>query len=455
MSLKITTYRTAKETGERLVSAKPSSDGVASIELRLDVTQRFQTIRGFGGAFTEAGGWVLSQLPSPIRNRILTSYFHPELGLGYTVCRSHVNSCDFSLGNYSCCDAPGDAELAAFNIERDKKWLLPFIQDALSVPGARFELMVTPWSPPAWMKTNESMNGGGKLKPECRGVWARLLAMFIREYRGKGIPVKLMSVQNEPEAVQTWESCIWTAEEEGQFVAEHLGPTLEQAGLGDVDILVWDHNRDVMVRRASGAIGYPGAARYIHGTAYHWYNGEQFENVARVHELFPSKHLYFTEGCVERSPRPGGWQQGELYAHHVINDMNHWCEAWIDWNMVLSIDGGPNHAGNFCEAPVLVDLKLGEVIHQSSYWYLGHFSRFVRPGFFRIAHNVCGNIPMAPGGGDGVEASAFSGTGRDAVAIVLNRTEEPWVLRLAAFGEAEEVGVPPRSICTFLIEPGG
>jgi glucosylceramidase len=451
MSLNVTAFRTSKHQRERLSPSEPCLYGVAQLELELNPGRRFQAIRGFGGAFTEAGGWVLSQLPEARQEEVLAGYFDPEKGLGYSLCRTHINSCDFSLDNYSCCDVAGDTELSTFNIERDEKWLVPFIKRALAVSGARFELLVAPWSPPGWMKTNGTMNGGGKLKPEYREPWAHFIARFIRAYRDRGIPVTMASSQNEPEAVQTWDSCVWTAEEEGQFVAEHLGPMLQREGLADIDILIWDHNRDALVRRASQTIGYPGAAGYIHGTAYHWYNGEQFENVSRVHQLFPDKHLYFTEGCLQQVPHPGAWGNGERYAHHIINDINNWCEGWIDWNMVLSTDGGPNHAGNFCDAPVLANLKTGEVTWESSYWYLGHFSRFVRPGFFRIDRDLHGSIPEAPGGGPGVEVAAFSKTGNEAVAVVLNQTEQPFDLRIAAFAQAESVGVPPRSISTFVL----
>lgn len=452
MALRVSAYRTAKETGERMEAVEARPLGVETLEMTLDTKRRFQTVRGFGGAFTEAGGLVLSKLPAPKREQILKGYFDPVSGLGYSLCRSHINSCDFSLGNYSCCEVPRDTELAAFNLHRDEKWLLPFIEQAIAVPGSKFELLVTPWSPPGWMKTNESMNGGGKLKKEYREVWARFIARFIRAYRDRGIPVTMASVQNEPEASQTWESCLWTAEEEGEFVAKFLGPVLQREGLGDVDILIWEHNRDAIVRRAVQTLGFPGAAQYIHGTSFHWYNGEGFENVSRVHELFPEKHLYFTEGCIEHAPNTGGWHQGERYAHQIINDMNNWCEGWIDWNMVLSIEGGPNHVGNFCDAPVMADVLTGEVIHKSSFWYLGHFSKFVRPGFFKIASDVCENIPQTTEKGPGIEATAFSKTGLDTVAIVLNRTEEPCDLRIRAFGETTDVGIPKRSISTFIVE---
>ncbi len=469
MQLSLSTYRTAKDTGEKISRAGGSTPSQSSDNLTLDLDPgvRFQTIRGFGGAFTESAGWALSKLGTEERKEVIDRCFNPVTGSGYTLCRSHINSCDFSLGNYSACESPDDTELAGFTLEREEKWLLPFIRDALAIPGARFELLLTPWSPPAWMKTNAAMNGGGSLRPECRGVWALFIVKFITAYRALGIPVAMVSVQNEPEAVQTWDSCIWTAEEEGEFVARFLGPELERAGLGDVDILIWDHNRDAMVRRAEGAIRFPGASRYIHGTAYHWYNGEQFDNAAAVHDLFPDKHLYFTEASIEKPPTAGGeWARAERYVHHIINDMNAWCEGWIDWNMVLTTEGGPNHARNFCDAPILVDVPAQRVIYQSAFWCLGQFSRFVRPGDYKIGCNVCGNIPAAKegyaagparqqAGGPGIEATAFSRTGREAIVIVLNRTDDRRRLTIRAFGAQAEADLPPRSVTTFLVEKQG
>ena len=156
--------------------------------------------------------------------------------------------------------------------------------------------MASPWSPPAWMKTNNEMNRGGKLLPEYREAWAKYYTKFIRAYEKEGINIWGITVQNEPEAVQTWDSCIYTEHEERDFIRDYLGPIMHAEGLKDVKILIWDHNRDVIVRRAAGVLSDPEAAKYVWGTGFHWYVSEEFENVGKVHEMFPDKHLLFTEG---------------------------------------------------------------------------------------------------------------------------------------------------------------
>ena len=253
------------------------------------------------------------------------------------------------------------------------------------------------------------MNGGGKLLPGYYGLWARYFRRFLDELKALGIPVWSVTVQNEGEATQVWDSCRWTGTEEAEFAVNYLGPELEKAGY-DVPILVWDHNRDRLKERFEESMAVSGADRYIGGAAFHWYSGDQYENVRWVSEHYPDKILAFTEGCVEGGPRPGAWFTGERYAHNIINDLNAGCTAWIDWNVALDTEGGPNHAGNFCDAPTLVDVHAGTYEFQSSYWYIGHFSRFIRPGAVRIGARL--DSWMVPACADGrmgnmMEATAF------------------------------------------------
>merc|ERR1712151_604190 len=199
-----------------------------------------------------------------------------------------------------------------------------------------------------------------------------------------------ISVQNEPEASQRWESCIYSAEDERDFVRDFLGPALE-ASMLDVRLLVWDHNRDGMFARAKAIYTDPEAAKYVWGVGFHWYGDPRFEswpdkagqlcfeNVQRVHELRPDKHLVMTEACQEGGPHVGDWQLGERYAENIIKDLNGWTEAWIDWNLLLDSKGGPNHAGNLCSAPIIADPKHDSLMFQSSYYYIGQFSRYIHP----------------------------------------------------------------------------
>jgi glucosylceramidase len=248
------------------------------------------------------------------------------------------------------------------------------------------------------MKTNGDMCHGGRLKPEYRAAWAEYYCRYVRAYEQEGVPIWGLSVQNEPEAVQVWESCLYTGEEERDFVRDYLGPALHANGLGDLRLLIWDHNRDVMVQRASAVLSDPAAAQYVWGTAFHWYVVDRFDNVQLVHDAFPDKKLLFTEGTQEGGPHLGEWSMAERYARSMINDLNRWTVGWIDWNLLLDITGGPNHVGNLCSAPILADTATGELHYQSSYYAIGHFSRFVQPGAQRI---LCATSH------DELEAAAF------------------------------------------------
>ncbi|MFZ9024456.1 MAG: glycoside hydrolase family 30 protein, partial [Anaerohalosphaeraceae bacterium] len=328
----VTVIVTAKDTDERMTERDPIAFGEVAIAMgetiTIDASKTYQSIVGFGGSFTEASAYTLSKLTPDKRKEVIEAYFDPKEGLGYTLCRTHINSADFSLGNYAYSEVDGDFELEHFSIDRDKKWLIPMIKDAMAVDGAAFKLFSSPWSPPAWMKTNGQMNYGGQLKEECRDVWARYYARYIKEYANEGITIWGLTVQNEPAATQTWDSCIYSAEEEGAFVRDHLGPTLEKEGLGDVKIMVWDHNKDLIYERAEPILSDPETAKYVWGVGFHWYSGDEFENLAKVHDAFPTTHLLFTEGCQEGGVRLGAWDLGERYAHDIIGDLNNWTVGW-------------------------------------------------------------------------------------------------------------------------------
>lgn len=419
--------QTAQGTSDRLSEVQssqlqPDMNGTENELLNLYTDVKYQEIEGFGGAFTEAAAVTLARMSPEHQQEILQAYFHPERGIGYSLCRTHINSCDFSLGNYSYVD-DHDETLASFDIAHDQARLIPMIQCAMQVENASFRLLASPWSPPGWMKTNGQMNEGGELLPAFRQAWATYYAKYIHAYQNTGIPIWAVSVQNEAKAVQRWDSCVYTAEEERDFVKFHLGPTLEREGLSDVHILIWDHNKERVYERARTAFADADAAKYIWGTAFHWYSGDHFGGLDAVHHQFPNKKLLFTEGCVENGVKLGTWSTGERYGHHIIGDMNHWCCGWIDWNLLLDEQGGPNHVGNYCDAPIIADGEQDEVIYESSYYYIGHFSKFVRPGAVRIGHSIYT---------DQLECVAFENPDSSLAVIVMNRTDKdiPFKLRL-------------------------
>ncbi len=421
--MKIEATRTNWARGELWQPMEPQArkaDHHRLVNLCPDVT--YQTFEGFGGAFTEAAGDTWLRLAPEGQRAFVKAYFGAE-GLGYTLGRAHMGSCDFSLGNYAAIDDPADEALAGFSMARDEKYILPLIRLAQAEAGEPIRLLLSPWSPPPFMKSNGEMNHGGTLLPQHARLWARCIAEYVRRYRAAGANVTMVSVQNEPEATQTWDSCLYTAREEGLFVSEHLGPALADAGLQDVQVLIWDHNKDRMLARGTETIATARAARYVAGVAFHWYTGDHFENVAMTARRFPALKMLFTEGCVEysRFAATGDVQKAEMYAHDIMGNLNTGMHGFIDWNLLLNAEGGPNHVGNYCDAPVMATTG-GGVQKHASYYYIGHFSRYIRPGAVRIGLSRFT---------DAVEATAFQNTDGSIAAVLLNRGDAPMPLYVA------------------------
>ena len=435
---------TARDGGQRLAAQGPLQPAAAEPDLPslwVDTASRFQTLLGFGGAFTEAAAITWLKLSPARREEVLRAYFADGDGHGYAMCRVHMNSCDFALGNYAHVERAGDTALASFSIARDRQALIPFIKAAQRVAKHPIRILASPWSPPGWMKSNGEMNHGGTLLPRYRQAWARCYVKFIQAYAAEGIPIWGVSVQNEPAAVQSWDSCIYTAEAERDFVRDHLGPELAAAGLGDVKIIIWDHNRDLMVERANIVYADAAAAHYVWGTGFHWYGEDDFDHVQQVHDAWPEKHLLFTEGCQEGGPHLGSWDLGERYARSMINDLNRWTEGWMDWNLVLDKQGGPNHVGNYCSAPIILDTEQDALLPQSSYYYLGHFARFIKPGAQRV---LCAASLQA------LETTAFVNPDGTVAVVAMNRTDKAQRFALRVDGGHWVAELPPHSIASYL-----
>ena len=414
---------------------------LAHASVFVDPRHRFQTFEGFGGAFTEAAALNFAALPAPQREEVLSAYFDARFGHGYRFCRTHINSCDFSTGEYAYAE-PGDLTLERFSIERDRQALIPFIRAADKVAGGDLRLLASPWSPPGWMKTNGEMCNGGKLRLEHRELWATYYCRYIRSYEREGIRIWGVSVQNEPEATQPWESCLYTAEEERNFVRDFLGPALEREGLKHVAIVIWDHNRDRIVERASLVLDDTEAARFVWGIGFHWYEGDNFDNVGIVHDAFPDKKLLLTEAAQEGGTHHGSWALAERYARAIISDLNHWAVGWIDWNLLLDETGGPNHAGNYCSAPIIADHTTGALHYESSYAAIGHFARYIRPGARRV---LCASSR------DELEATAFEDSDGGLVVVVLNRSDDTIPFHLRVAESIADLQSPPHSISTLLV----
>ena len=413
----------------------------------VDHTKRFQTMLGIGGALTDAAAETFAKLPPAKQREILDAYFDPNKGIGYTLGRTHIHSCDFSSASYTYVDE-GDAALKSFSVEHDRQFRIPFTKQALATAGGKLTLFASPWSPPPFMKTNNDMLHGGKLKPELRQAWANYYTKFIRAYEREGIPIWGVTVQNEPMATQTWESCIYTAEEERDFIKNFLGPTMKREGLGDRKIIAWDHNRDLIYQRVSTILADREAAQYVWGIGFHWYEPwsggtMMFDNVRLVRETFPDKPLLFTEGTPDsfKAEDVHNWRLGEHYGRSMINDFNDGAVGWTDWNVLLDERGGPNHVGNFCFAPVHADTKTGQLTYTNSYHYIGHFSKFVRPGARRIASSSSRSALLS--------AAFVNPDGRIAT-VVMNSTDKQVSYFLWVAGNAAEVDILPHSIQTLV-----
>jgi glucosylceramidase len=449
----VSVYTTADKTNFRLsptekLTFKPMGQPLETqICVFVDPSKRSQTFLGIGGALTDASAETYAKLPAAKQREVMDAYFSPTRGIGYTIGRTTIHSCDFSSGSYTYV-SEGDKDLKSFNVAHDRQFRIPFTKKAIAAAGGKLTIFASPWSPPAFMKTNNEMLHGGKLRPEFAQAWANYYVKFIKAYEKEGIPIWGASVQNEPMATQRWESCIYTAEDERDFLKNYLGPTMKREGLGDRKIIAWDHNRDLIYQRASTILSDPAAAQYVWGIGFHWYEpwsgGDQmFDNVKLVHETFPTKNLIFTEGCVDsfKAEDLHNWRLGEAYGRSMINDFNDGAVGWTDWNVLLDEQGGPNHVGNFCFAPVHADTRSGELIYTNSYYYIGHFSKFVRPGARRIA--------SAPSRSALLSTAFVNPDGKVSV-VVMNRTDQKLPYFLWMDGNAAEVSSLPHSIQTLV-----
>jgi len=436
-------FATVRGTEQRLapIDPPPLANGSGGDTLVVDPARRAQRLVGFGGALTEASAYVLDKLPRNRRNDVLQRYYDAKDGIGYTLARTHFTSCDFSRASWSLDEEPNDTALKHFSLRPLRERQLPLIHDVYKRVGAtKFKLLGSPWSPPAWMKTNGDMAHGGRLKPNLAETWAQHYVHFARAMRDEEkLPLWALTVQNEPDAAQPWESCLYSPYEERGFIADALGPALEEAKLG-VKLFGWDHNRNGLEERANVLLGDARSAKYLAGLAVHWYQTEDFAASRRVLQRFPDAQILFTEGCAEGGPHRDAWEPAERYARNIIGDLSNGVCGWIDWNIALDLAGGPNHVGNFCHAPVLIDTERGEAHFQPSFHYIAHFSKFAPPGSTVL---TLGDIPA------GLQALAFATPDEALVAVVCNPGDAARDFALDLGGERRACSIPGHAIQTY------
>lgn len=444
----------------------------AATSIVIQPEETFQTITGFGGSFTEASASLLNRLSPDNRKRILEAYFGDD-GARYSLTRTHINSCDFSLSNYSYAPVADDMELDNFSIEEDRDDIIPMIKEAMAISTDGFKIISSPWTAPPWMKDNKDWRGG-KLLPAYNDTWALFFSKYLTAYQAEGIPIWGLTVENEPLGNDNnWESMHFTPEEMSDFVREHLGPRLEADG-HDVKILGYDQNRGEELKDWVAAMfDDPETARYFDGTAVHWYAStyDYFaDNLQEAHQIAPDKHLIQTEGCVDaevpkwkddawywsKEATDWGWEWASedqkylhpkyvpvyRYARDMIGCLNNWVDGWVDWNMVLDRQGGPNWFKNWCVAPVIVDPDADEVYFTPLYYTMVHFSKFIRPGAQRIGLTTADEALMA---------TAVKNPDGSIAVVVLNQGQEAKTFSLQIADQTQSIKISPQAIQTILI----
>ncbi len=469
--LEVKVYETSA-SGNKLssVTELPSDKSTNQIEIFPD--RKYQKITGFGGSFTEASAYLLNQLSPKNRKKIIDAYFGPE-GARYSLTRTHMNSCDFSVSNYSYAPEEGDIELASFSIDEDRDDIIPMIKEAMAVSEDGFKILASPWTAPPWMKDNKDWVGG-KLLPKYYDVWALFFSKYIDAYKVEGIDIWGVTVENEPLGNDSnWESMHYTPEEMTQFVQHHLGPILEANGKGDVKILGYDQNREHLNEWVDVMFKDEATSKYYDGTAIHWYAStyEVFpEALQYAHKKAPEKHLIQSEACVDaevpkwqddawywsKEATDWGWdwapeQDKHLhpkyvpvyrYARDIIGCLNNWVDGWVDWNMVLDRKGGPNWFENWCVAPVIVDPEKDEVYFTPLYETLAHFSRYIRPGATRIGfENQDSSLQVT---------AAENPDGSIAI-VILNEDNEPKSFALGLGERSTHIQISGQAIQTIII----
>jgi glucosylceramidase len=471
--LLVDVYETSA-SGNKLHKLTGFSTNDETVLINIHPESKFQTITGFGGSFTEASAYLLNKLSRKNRNLILEAYFGSS-GAKYSLTRTHINSCDFALSNYSYAPIAGDKELLHFSVDEDRNDIIPLIKDAMALSEDGFKIIASPWTAPPWMKDNNKWVGG-KLLPAYYDSWALFFSKYLTEYKKEGISIWGLTVENEPLGNgNNWESMIYTPEEMVEFVNNHLGPKLKADGQ-QVKILAYDQNRGKELEDWAKVI-YKNTetSKYFDGFAVHWYAStvDWFpQSLNLTHDLAPDKLIIQTEACNDaevphwqddkwywsKEATDWGWdwapenQKSDhpkyvpvyRYARDIIGCMNNWVNGWIDWNMVLDKQGGPNWFKNWCMAPVIVDPDKDEVYFTPVYYVMAHFSKYIRPGAVRVGFENPDNDLML------TAAQNLDGT---IAVILLNMNSTSKNIRLTLKKRSVDVQISAQALQTIVIQP--
>lgn len=442
------TERSTKDLPRNEVIMETS--GSSLIRVRLLPHDQRQTIVGFGGAFTDATGYNLLDLPANLSDHIMQDYFS-RTGLDYSLARVPIGGTDFSNRLYTYNDnQDGDFELKNFALQpEDTQLKIPMIERALELKEGRLKLLGSAWSPPAWMKTNNDIKGNGFLKGAPGGpyykAWAKYHVKFLEAYSRAGINFWGITTGNEPTNAIINEdfffNCLgMTPELLRDYVKLDLGPTLRDAGYGTdkLQVLLHDEVRQFMPNYTETVLFDEEAASFVTGIGFHWYRHgakDFFENLERAHENFANKFLLGTEACEgwqrfsSRRAQLGNWTRAETYAVDIIKGLQRYSSGWLDWNLALNTKGGPSWAENWTDGLILVDAESATYYRNPMFYSLGHFSKFIPPGSIYIGHEIHGNDT-------GVLLASFIDPADQVVMVVLNTNDEPVDLVVDGFAEA-------------------
>ena len=469
--LNVEVYETSA-SGNKLTKISNFSVSDNQLEITLNPDKTHQIITGFGGSFTESSAYLLNRLSKQNWDKILQAYFGEE-GARYSLTRTHIASCDFSLNNYTYAPIEGDLALEHFSIDEDRDDLIPMIKEAMAISKDGFNIIASPWTAPPWMKDNKAYVGG-KLLPEYYDAFALFFNKYLDAYKAEGIDVWGLTPVNEPHGNgNNWESMHFSPEEETDFVQNHLGPKLEANGKSEIKILGYDQNRAGLKEWVDVMFKDEVSSKYYAGTAIHWYEStyDYFpEDLKYAHNKAPNKYLIETEGCVDsevpkwkddawywsKEATDWGWDWApdnqkylhpkyapvNRYARDIIGCLNNWVNGWVDWNMLLDRQGGPNWFENWCVAPVIVDPDKDEVYFTPIYYVLTHFSKYIRPGAKRIDFNISNKSLMV---------TAAKNLDGSIVVIVFNEDLKSKSFKLNLKEESKLIAIDAQAIQTIIL----
>jgi glucosylceramidase len=453
-----------------------SNPDVLPLLITVDLDSKLQTVEGFGASLTESTAYVLDQLPESKRDAVLAKTFS-KAGAGFSMIRTHIASCDFSLGSYTYAADP-EADLADFSIEEDREDLLPLIKDSLAQEGADFKIVSSPWTAPPWMKDNNHFFAG-ELLPEHHSTFARYMVKYIEAYKAEGVDVWGVTPVNEPHGNDgNWESMHFDGHQMADYIEGHLGPQFEAAGL-DTKIFIFDQNRSEAVEFVEPIL-HGGAAKYVDGIALHWYGStyDFYPDVLdELSERFPDYPFFHSEGCIDATgdnEKEGSWLEEDWYwrpeatdwgyvwatekdkpdhppyhpiyryARDIIGGLNHGFFGWVDWNLALDFNGGPNHVSNFCGAPILVDTENKEVFYTPLFYCIKHFSKSIRPG---------AKILKTTSTYDPIMVTAAENTDGSIVIVALNMGGADQTMRYKVADKEFTDTLQNQSLRTYILHP--